>query len=94
MLAVMSGMAISRETTADRGDYGIDAPRVLIAIARPGAAAMAAGAALGWATAPVAVLAAVVSSQTWRSLVPTARDGRREAPRLGRGPGFLRMVGD
>lgn len=42
MLAVMPGMPISRQATAGRGDYGIDAPPALITIALPGAAAMAA----------------------------------------------------
>jgi pimeloyl-ACP methyl ester carboxylesterase/ubiquinone/menaquinone biosynthesis C-methylase UbiE len=63
MLAVMSDMAISTKTTTGHGDYGIDAPGALIAIALPGAAAiaaLAAGVALGWATALVAVIAAVV----------------------------------
>jgi arsenite methyltransferase len=53
---------LNREANGGRGDYGFDAPRVLVTIALPGVAALAAvavGVALGWARALVVALAAV-----------------------------------
>jgi hypothetical protein len=41
MLAVMPGIAISRQTPAGRADYGTGVPQALITIALPGAAGTA-----------------------------------------------------
>lgn len=56
-------MSETLSRTSGRGDYGIDAPRALMAIALPGVAALAAGAvgvALGWAPGLTAALGAVL----------------------------------